>query len=165
MRAATALNKVNHRAVDTRVRLERSTAVRGGAEWNTNAGEPEVESARASRRRSSVSRDPALRRMGGTARLLDFFELRFLPSAQPRPQVFGIDIEELADILERERPLRVVLINPLLGFPKQALSAASLRIDVLHEGIDRVFQHGEHKKLLAFHQMLAAHRLVILARQ
>src|SRR5277367_903937 len=103
-----------------------------------------------------------IRRGLGFGRPLDSLELALLPIAQSAPHVLRIDIEHVADVVEREDPMLIFERNPLVGLTVQALALIGGRIHALHEAFNRVLEHAENQALLALKQMLAAHRLKIL---
>src|SRR5271156_4332573 len=58
-------------------------------------------------------------------RALDSLQLTDLPVAQSAPQVLGIDIQHLADVVEGKHPLLVFEIDPLFRVAEQALTLVS----------------------------------------
>src|SRR5512140_1083553 len=73
------------------------------------------------------------------------------PLREPGPAPADVEVERLADVDEREGPLRVVRGQPAFDLPKVARGAAS-QCDVLLEGAHGVFEDREDQPLLRLPQ-------------
>lgn len=73
------------------------------------------------------------------------------PPIQSRPQVVGVHLQDITDVLEREQPRAVVRREPFLGFEEARLLAWIASNRVLSVAIDGVFEDGKHQPSLTFH--------------
>src|SRR4029077_7439300 len=91
--------------------------------------------------------------------MLEHYPLALFPILQPPPQILGIDIEHLADVVERKYPVFVLERDPFVSVAEQTLALAARRINALHKTLDCVFEHAQNQPLFTFEQMLPTHRL------
>ncbi len=95
----------------------------------------------------------------------DRVEALVLPPAQASTHVLGIDVEHVADVVERKDPALVFMRDPFVGIAEQPLALAGGRVDAFHEAFDRVLEHAQDEPLFPLEQMLLAHRLEVLNGQ
>src|SRR5262245_29012424 len=88
-----------------------------------------------------------------------------LPRMETAPQVVGVDVEHVADVLEREEPAAVGIFDPLLGLAKELAAARVLRPSLLAVDVDRVLENGNHQAPLAVVLAAPAHAVEELRRQ
>src|SRR5262245_32640733 len=87
------------------------------------------------------------------------------PVPQTAPHVLGVDLERVADVLEREEPAAVARDDPLLGLLEHLLPARIARVRVLLIAVDGVLEHREHEQALALESAGAAERREELSRE
>src|SRR5262249_28460580 len=85
-----------------------------------------------------------------------------LDGTQPAPEIFGLDGQYVADVLEGEDPRAVVALDPLLRVTKQLLAASVARPCQLAIDIDRVLEHRNHEAALALVLGPTSHAVEIL---
>src|SRR6185369_16496188 len=88
-----------------------------------------------------------------------------LQRMEPAPQIVGVDVEHVADVLKREEPAAVGIFDPLLGLAKELAAARILRPGLLAIDVDRVLEDGDHQAPLAIVLAAPAHAVEELRRE
>src|SRR5205814_4888727 len=83
-------------------------------------------------------------------------EILLLPLPEPAADVLRVDLQGVADILEREEPGPILGRDPLARLVEDLLATRLPRVRVLLVAVDRVLEHGEHQEPLALETALAA---------
>src|SRR5690242_10989775 len=68
-----------------------------------------------------------------------------LPRMQAAPEIVRVDVEHVADVLEREEPGPIGILDPLLGLPKELPRARVLRSRLLAVDVDRILEDSDHQ--------------------
>src|SRR5437588_4347245 len=88
-----------------------------------------------------------------------------LPRAQPPAQVVGVDVQDVADVLEREQPGAIGILDPRLRLLEELLAAGIAGLGLLAIDVDRVLEHGDHEPTLAVVLGPSPHAIEELRRQ
>src|SRR2546422_7258915 len=67
------------------------------------------------------------------------------PVAQPAPEIVWVQVERFTDSLEREHPLPIGTVDPVLGLPQQAAIAAAARYRLLAVGLDGILEKSQQQ--------------------
>src|SRR5262249_36406781 len=76
-------------------------------------------------------------------------ETSLTPLAETAPHVVGVDLQGLADVLEREEPRAVDREHPLARLLEHLPSPWVPGVGVLLVAVDGILEHGEHQETLA----------------
>jgi len=81
--------------------------------------------------------------------------MREFTSVEPFAQVFWLYVEGCADIVKREEPQLVLMVDPLLGLSEALLSSAGRRIQIALIVLDGLFKESEGEELLPLEELLS----------
>src|SRR5215813_2181984 len=80
-------------------------------------------------------------------------------------QVFGIESQNLTDVLKREKPIPRLVQDPLLRLVEKLLSSPALCQEIFLEAINGIVQDSQHEALLWLQESLSTKILKILSGQ
>jgi hypothetical protein len=86
------------------------------------------------------------------------------PLAQAPPDVVGVDLQGVADVLEREQPGAVARVDPFPGFLEDLRSPRIAGVSVLLEAVDRILEDRKHEQPLTLESAGTTERRKVLGR-
>src|SRR5262249_52630603 len=92
-------------------------------------------------------------------------ELPVPPGHQPTAEGFGVDLQQIADVLERKRPRTVVGADPLLSIEEELTRLAIRGPQMLLEAVDGVLENSDRQATFRLVSALALENGEILRRQ